>query len=218
MSAKQTLGWSGDQRDEPTTFVMVRHGVTAATQTKLFSGSGGVDHPLVAEGEDQARRAAAWISRSLDVDAVVSSPLLRTRQTAGIVATEVGCDVEVVDGFAEAGFGDWDGHRFAQIMENWPEELQAWLASTAVAPPGGESFDAVLDRVRAARDEVLQRFAGQTVVVASHVTPIKMMAALALGAPIESIYRMELAPASITIASWWADGTPSLRTFSFVPE
>ena len=163
-------------------------------------------------------RAAAWIARHHDVDAIVASPLRRTRETAGFVARETGLEVAVDDGVEEAAFGDWDGHGFGDIMERWPEEMSAWLASTSVAPPGGESFDQVQERVREARDRILADHAGETVVVVSHVTPIKLMTRLALDGPMSIIHRMELAPASITTIAWWPDGTPSLRGFSIVPE
>lgn len=212
------LGWRGDVHGRPTTFVLLRHGVTAHTQRKLFCGRGGSDPGLVEEGEAQAARAAAWIARHHEVDAIVASPLRRTRETAGFVARETGLEVAIDDGVEEAAFGDWDGHGFAEIMERWPEEISAWLSSTSVAPPGGESFDAVQERVREARDRIVADHPGQTVVVVSHVTPIKLMARLALDGPMSIIHRMELAPASITTIAWWPDGTPSLRGFSIVPE
>ncbi|RYJ05085.1 MAG: bifunctional RNase H/acid phosphatase, partial [Actinomycetales bacterium] len=212
------LGWRGSVHGEPTTLVLLRHGVTDSTVRKLFCGSGGTDPGLNADGEAQAVRAAAWIARKHQVDAIVASPLRRTQETAGFVSRELGLDVALEPGMAEAAFGDWDGHSFAEIMEGWPDELSAWLGSTAVAPPGGETFDAVYERVQAARDRILERYAGQTVVVTSHVTPIKMMVRLALDAPMSVIHAMELAPASITTIAWWPDGTPSLRNFSVVPD
>ena len=73
------------------------------------------------------------------------------------------------------------------------------------------------ERVTAARDRIVQEHAGKTVLVVSHVTPIKMLVRLALGAPMDVIYKMELSPASITTISWWPDGPASLRNFNVVP-
>ncbi|WP_313409735.1 bifunctional RNase H/acid phosphatase [Aeromicrobium sp.] len=214
---KPAAGWRGVMEGDPTTVILLRHGVTSHTQRKLFSGSGGEDLPLVDDGVEQARRAAAWIAERGGADAIVASPLLRTRQTAAQVGDKLGLAVEVDEGFAEAGFGEWDGFSFAEIMKRWPAELDTWLGSTAVAPPGGESFDDVAKRVEVARDRLLQRHAGRTVVVVSHVTPIKLLVRAALHADMGVIHRMELAPASITTITWWPDGTPSLRNFSVVP-
>ncbi|MGZ5366823.1 bifunctional RNase H/acid phosphatase [Aeromicrobium sp.] len=211
------IGWRNHLHGEPTTMIFLRHGVTENTVRKLFCGSGGADPGLNELGEEQAARAAAWLKRQCDIDAVVSSPLRRTRETAAVVGRELGLDVDLEPGIAEAAFGEWDGLSFANIMERWPTEIEEWLGSTAIAPPGGETFDSVYERVIVARDRLLRDYAGKTIVAVSHVTPIKMMMRLALDAPMRSIYKMELAPASITTIQWWPDGTPSLRNFSVVP-
>lgn len=211
-------GWRGRLDSDPTVMVLLRHGVTASTVRRLFCGSGGSDPGLVEEGREQAARAAGWIARHHQVDAIVASPLQRTQETAGFVARELGLDVELEPGVAEAAFGEWDGHTFAEIMERWPDEMSAWLGSTAVAPPGGETFDAVYQRVVEARDRIVAAHAGKTIVVVSHVTPIKMMVRHALGAPMSAIHALELAPASISTIVWWPDALPSVRNFSVVPD
>ena len=212
------VGWRSGLHGEPTTIILLRHGVTESTDRKLFCGSGGADPGLTSVGEEQAQRAAAWIASHGGADAIVASPLRRTRETAGFVSRELGLDVELEAGIAEAAFGEWDGFSFPEVMERWPAELERWLGSTAVAPPGGEPFDSVHERVAAARDRLVESYAGKTVVAVSHVTPIKLMVRLALNAPMPVIYKMELAPASITTIAWWPDGTPSLRNFSVVPD
>ncbi len=217
MATAPSPGWRGSMRGDPTTVILLRHGVTAFTQRKVFSGSGGEDPPLVDEGVEQARRAGAWIAARGGADAIVASPLLRTRQTAAEVAAQLDLPVAIDEGFAEASFGAWDGFSFAEIMAQWPGELDTWLASTAIAPPEGESFDDVASRVDAARDRLLQDHAGRTVVVVSHVTPIKLLVRTALAADMGVIHRMELAPASISTITWWPDGVPSLRNFSVTP-
>lgn len=212
------VGWRSDLHGAPVTIILLRHGVTESTTRKLFCGSGGADPGLTSTGEEQAQRAATWIANHGGADAIVSSPLRRTRETAAFVSRELGLDVELEAGIAEAAFGEWDGFSFPEVMDRWPDELDRWLGSTAVAPPGGEPFDSVYERVTAARDRIIKEHAGKTVVAVSHVTPIKMMVRLALDAPMPVIYKMELAPASITTISWWPDGTPSLRNFSVVPD
>jgi broad specificity phosphatase PhoE/ribonuclease HI len=210
-------GWSARFTTTPTTFILVRHGVTPNTERKLFCGSGGSDPGLSENGRDQAKRAADWVRQNESVDAVVASPLQRTQETAGAIAEAIGLEVSLEPGVAEVAFGDWDGHTFKEIFEQWPNDLQRWLDSSAVPPPNGESMDATRTRVLAARDRLIAEHPEQTVVVASHVTPIKLLVADALGAPIEAIYRMELAPASITTIQWWPDGGASLKNFSVVP-
>ena len=207
------VGWAHDLGN-PTTLLLLRHGETGHTVAKRFSGSGGDNPPLSEEGQRQARRTAEMLVARGSVQAVVSSPVRRARQTADLAAGALGLDVREVDGFRECDFGEWDGHTFAEVQERWPDELAAWFGSTSVAPPGGESFDVVERRVRRARDQVLARYAEQTVLVVTHVTPVKTMVRLALGAPPAALYRMELQPASLTAIQWYAEGTASLRLFN----
>ena len=70
------------------------------------------------------------------------------------------------------------------------------------------------ERIRRARDHVIQRHLGRTVLVVTHVTPIKSMVRLVLDAPTDALYRMELAPASLSSVRWFADGVASLRFFN----
>lgn len=216
-SRKVISGWSNRMTTEPTTIVLVRHGVTDNTERKVFCGSGGSDPGLNELGRQQAKRAAEWLGTLGGVDGVVSSPLRRTQETAEVIADSLGLEVDLDAGFAEAAFGEWDGYTFPEIHEQWPEPLAAWLDSFSVSPPGGESMEAVQSRVLEARDRLLAEREGQTVVVVSHVTPIKILVADALGAPLASMFRMELAPAAVSTILWWPDGSASLRNFSHVP-
>jgi len=219
------VGW-GPDLGTPTTFVLLRHGVTPLTAEKRFSGSGGDDPALTAEGHDQVARAAELLASAerlgalgrhapfIDVDAVVASPLARTQETAAIVAERLGLDVAPEPEVRECAFGTWDGLTYGEVDAKWPDDLAAWLASPTVAPPGGESFDEVFARVTAARARLAEAYRGRTVVVATHVTPIKCFVRDVLGAPSSAMFRMELAPASLTVVQWFADGVGSLRAFN----
>ncbi|MGZ6793479.1 MAG: bifunctional RNase H/acid phosphatase, partial [Mycobacteriales bacterium] len=140
-------GWT-DAPGVPTTLLLLRHGQTQLSVDKLFSGIG--DPVLTDVGLAQAALAADRLAGS-GATAVVSSPLSRARQTAEAVAGALGLEVEVEEGFRETDFGDWEGYSFGEIRKKWPRELQAWLDSSAVAPPYGESFDDTTTRVRQAR-------------------------------------------------------------------
>jgi probable phosphoglycerate mutase len=209
----KVVGWATDL-GTPTTTLLGRHGATPYSLEKRFSGSGGADPALAPIGEQQAEALAREIAARGGVDAIVSSPLLRTLQTAERVAHATGASIDIEPGIAECAFGEWDGFTFAEVNERWPVELAAWLASTDVAPPGGESFAECRDRVDRARRDLLTRHAGQRVAVISHVTPIKLMTGICVDAPLSSLYRMELAPCSLTTIAWFADGNSSLFGFA----
>jgi probable phosphoglycerate mutase len=193
----------------------VRHGVTQHSLERRFSGSGGrFDPPLVDQGVAQAEAAAAEVAARGGADVLLCSPMLRTRQTAEVIGRAIGLEPVVVPGLEEARFGEWDGFTFAEVMERWPDEMAAWLASPDVAPPGGESLREVYDRVCRALDGVLAEHTGKRIIMAAHVGTIRALTAHALGAPLESMNRMELAPASITTLTWYADGNASMRSFA----
>lgn len=209
-------GWRFSDH-QPTTLLMVRHGVTEMTERKAFSGTGGVDPALTERGVAQAQRAADYLKHLEPVDVVIASPLLRTRQTAENIAHAVGADIEIEEGFAEANFGEWDGYTFKEIMDRWPDHLQEWLSATHIAPPGGESFDQVRQRVETARQKVLRAYEGKRIVIATHVTPIKLVVREAIDAPMSVLYTLDVAPASITTTSWWPGGDKTLSNFSVQP-
>lgn len=215
-------GWSAPT-GAPTTLVLVRHGVTAHTAAKRFSGGlGGDNPPLSEEGLAQARAAAQWLAALGDkVDCVLASPVRRTRETAEVVAAALDLPVSEEPGFAEMEFGSWDGLTFLEVAERDQAGLDAWLGSLEVPPPGGESFRQVEERVLAGLDRVLAEHAGRTVVVVSHVTPIKTLVAHAMGAPLESVFRMELSPASISVVSFYPEPGQaprgSLRLYNTLP-
>jgi probable phosphoglycerate mutase len=161
---------------------------------------------LTDEGRAQVRAAGAWLQPMAgDVDALVSSPVRRSRESAEILAEFLDKQIEVEEGLAEMEFGAWDGLTFAEVGDRYPDELSAWLGDLEFAPVGGESFRDVEKRVLVGRDRLVSSYAGQTVVAVSHVTPIKVLVADALGAPLDALFRMELAAASVTVVSYFAD-------------
>lgn len=211
------VGWRDPRLETPTTVRLVRHGATDATLAKVFSGSGGADPSLNDEGRAQAARAAAYVARD-GADVVVASPLRRCQETAAVVAEALGLEVVTVDGLAEAAFGSWEGLTFAEVQERYGTELDAWLASTAVAPPGGESYDQVAERVRRVQRRLVASYPGQRIVAVSHVTPIKLFLQTALGAPTDVIHRIELQPASVSTVRVWPDGVTTVREMDVVPD
>ncbi|MBD9736150.1 histidine phosphatase family protein, partial [Streptomyces sp. H28] len=185
------------------------------TPQKRFSGSGGSDPSLSGIGREQAERVAAALARRGTVQAVVASPLARTRETAQIVAARLGLDVQIEEGLRETDFGAWEGLTFGEVRERHPEDLSAWLSAPDAEPTGGgESFAATAARVAAARDKLIAAHAGRTVLLVTHVTPIKTLVRLALGAPPEALFRMELSAASLSAVAYYADGNASVRLFN----
>ncbi|GAB3866130.1 bifunctional RNase H/acid phosphatase [Nocardioides maradonensis] len=197
---------------EPTTLILLRHGVTPHTTGRRFSGGLGGDNPALSEeGQGQVAEAATWLQVLGErIAAVVASPVRRTRESADIVAAVLGLDVVEEPGFAEMEFGAWDGLTFAEVVERDKPGFDRWLSDLSVAPPGGESFRTVEARVLAALERLLTTYAGKTVLVVSHVTPIKTLVAHAMGADLSAVFAMELSPASVSVLSFYPDSTAAL--------
>ena len=190
-----------------TRLVLVRHGATEHSAEGRFSGRNAL--PLDEVGQRQA--AALATRRYGDVAAVVSSPLLRARQTAEAIATPLGLPVQTIDDLVETDFGSWEGLTFAEAGAADPDRMPEWLASPDVAPPGGESFTAVGRRVRRAREAVIAAHPEAVVVMVTHVTPIKLLVRFALEAPPAAMYRLHLDTASVSIVDYYSDGNSSVR-------
>jgi broad specificity phosphatase PhoE len=196
---------------EPTVTLLLRHGQTPMSVEKRYAGR--TDVPLTDTGVRQAAAAAKRLA-SAGIGAIVSSPLQRAVQTAEEVAAVTGAPVVTDDGFRETDFGVWEGLTFAEVRQRWPDEMTAWLADPRVAPPDGESFAEVSERVTAALHRALADRQRQTVLIVSHVTPIKTLVAAALLAPLSSLYRMHLDVAALCEIDWYADGPAVLRSFN----
>ena len=207
----RTPGWSAPS-GPPTTMVLLRHGDTPLSAEKRFSGLG--EAGLTAAGVEQARVAARRLRDRGGIEAIVSSPLRRAVQSARIVAGVLGLPVEVDQDLRETDFGAWEGLTFAQARARWPDRVRAWAADPDVAPPDGESFADTAVRIQRARARLVARFQGRTVLVVSHVTPIKTLVCLALQAPQATLYRMHLDSACITELDWYDDGAAVLRSFN----
>ncbi|HET8643077.1 MAG TPA: bifunctional RNase H/acid phosphatase, partial [Pseudonocardiaceae bacterium] len=200
------LAWRGES-EPPTRLVLLRHGQTEHSIRRAYSGRG--DLPLTSTGETQAALAAkrlAGLTALTEVVAVVSSPLRRAVQTAEPVAAQLGLPVTVHDGLIEADYGDWEGMTFAEVAARNPDLHARWLHDTSVAPPGGESLDSVRRRVRRARDALIVDHPGATVVVVSHVAPVKTLLAIALDAWPSVLFRLHLDLASVSVAEFFPDG------------
>jgi probable phosphoglycerate mutase len=211
-AAKPARSWAPPSLDDATRLILVRHGETAMTKQGRYSGRG--DVPLSDEGQAQAMAAGGRVAGiARDVAAVVTSPLGRCVRTAEIIAAELGgVDVTVLDDLIECDFGEWEGLTFAEVQARWPAEMTKWLDSPKVAPPGGESFETVAKRSRAAVATVLRAYPSSVVVVVSHVSPIKLILRDALAAGDDFLHRLFLDAAGVSTMDLWPDGGIAVRS------
>lgn len=195
-----------------TRFILLRHGQTAMSAAKQYSGRANPE--LTELGKKQALAAAQALADT-HIDAVVCSPLRRCQQTAAAVVEGRDLRVETVEDLIEVDFGRWEGKTFAEADAADPELHARWLKDTSVACPGGESLRAVHRRVSAARRELQQRYAGQTVLVVSHVNPIKSFVRQALDSGPQTPNHLFLELASVSEVEFF-DGGSTLHRFNDV--
>lgn len=197
-----------------TTIILVRHGRTILTESHRISGRGGQDPQLSEAGIQDAQAVADELSKVgqsgayakvLKPTVVVSSPIARTRETAAIIAAKLGIKVEINDDIAEIAFGDWDGHTNQEVAENWPDQYEQWRGDVKIAPPGGESLEEFDVRVQNGLADILEKHEGQTVVVVSHVMPIRGFLKSAMQAGWPSYWRISVAPCSMSIVRFWGN-------------
>lgn len=200
--------WTGN-RGGPTRLLLLRHGQTELSRQRRYSGRGNPD--LTDVGRRQAQDAARYLSAKGGISAVVSSPLARAHDTAKAAADALGLPVTIDDGLIETDFGEWEGLTFLEAAQRHPEVHGRWLRDTGLAAPGGESFDQVAHRVARVRDRLIAEHGESTVLVVSHVTPIKTLLRLALDAGASILHRLHLDLASLSIAEFYPDGGASVR-------
>jgi probable phosphoglycerate mutase len=182
--------------------ILVRHGRTRLNAEGRLQGR--VDEPLDEIGHLQA----AAIGRAIGtVDLVVTSPLLRARDTAAHLE---GKAVEVDDRWIELDYGQYDGMPTRDV----PREIwQKWRSDVDFVPAGGESIAGLSRRVFAALDDLAAAHDGRTIAVVSHVSPIKAAVSWTLGAPVELAWRTHLDQASVTRIGFGPAGAV-LHTFN----
>lgn len=197
--------------------ILARHGEANGNREMRYLGR--TDAPLTERGEDQARQLAAALS-GFPIAAVYASPLQRATHTATAIAETLGLPVVPLDDLREQDFGAWENRTRAEVLAEDAAALAAWETGAEVAPPEGEAPLALRARVIACADELAARHPGQTIVLASHVGPIKALICAALGLPPSGAFRLWLDPASFSVLDWRPDGSASgsgiLRVFNSI--
>jgi broad specificity phosphatase PhoE len=194
--------------EAPTRLYLVRHGETVESGDGRCIGR--TDRPLSAAGRESAERLAPMFA-GLSLAAVYSSPLDRAVATARPVAAASGLTPICLESLAEIDFGVFEGRTFAEIAASDVELYERWMAvPTTVRFPGGESYADLKTRALTAARDIVCRHRGASVLAVSHGGPIRAIVADVLEIPDRSLFRIEVAHASVTLIEWW-DDRPLLR-------
>jgi len=185
------------EKEPNTKVIFVRHGITDFPKDRLYCDD--VDDPaLNKQGLQQAQKAADLLS-DIHVDAIYASPMKRTIMTADAIANKIKLPVQTNPALKERPFGIWDGLYFDAIEREFPDDYRTWKKNPATyVPQGGESIFDLLDRVKNALYEIMSRHNGQTVVIVSHVGPIRVLVSQSMSMPIEKYRQLTIDYGSLT--------------------
>src|SRR3989338_5592425 len=216
-----------------TTLLFLRHGATDYPENRYYCDT--IEDPPL--NETGLRQASVWpvilthaahaahaVSHPVShpggkpIAAIYVSPSRRTRETAEPLIKALGSPNETLDGLRERSFGAWGGLTAEEVQKKYPSEWSDWKRDFLnFIPSEGESLIGLSKRVDETIQLLLSRHAGQTLLVVTHVGPIRTIVAAALGAPLDNIKRLVIGHGSMTqieyTSSW-----PNLIFFSLRPE
>jgi broad specificity phosphatase PhoE len=163
----------------PTRVFLIRHGATVLSAEDRFAGATNV--PLSDEGRQQAARLSARL-RNEAITAVYASPMIRTIETAQILAEPHRLEVQQREGLREISHGHWEQMTRMEVEKQYPEEAAEWEKDPyTFAPVGGESGLAVTARALPALIELVRAHAGGNILVISHKATIRLLLSTLMG-------------------------------------
>lgn len=172
------------------TYTIMRHGEAENNILRVASGTPDIAHHVTAQGRKKVENAAKEMAGSgMDFDYVYVSPMMRTRETAEIIAEILDIDADKViidDRLREFSYGELDGKPISECQLAYPTSLQLF----DVGAPGGDSFADVKKRVGEFIYEMEQKHADARILIVSHGDATVMMQAAAVGANREDTLAM----------------------------
>jgi len=179
-----------------TRLLLVRHGQTHTSRDDTFCGV--TEVPLTAIGCSQAQFLAERLRRE-HVDALYCSPQQRAQETAAPIARALEMEIHTRSALREMDFGKWENRLRADLAREYPHELEEWERGSWMAhPPGGETQQAVVDRIVPYIIHVLEAHMGQTVVVVSHKTALRLLIGQLLNMTPTEGRNLRMDPASLS--------------------
>jgi len=172
------------EKQKGTNVILVRHGQADFPHDRLYCDDR-EDPGLSEQGREQAAEAGRMLADQA-IDVLIASPMQRTRLTAEAIGTHHGLTPVFDARLKERPFGIWDGLYFDAIARDYPEQFKEWKRNpVGFVPEGGETIRDHYERVTTALADHVEAHRGQTIVVAAHVGPIRMVVCAALGIPVE---------------------------------
>ena len=156
-----------------TTLILVRHGESTANRQRVFAGH--YDAELQDRGLEQAKKTAEYLVKNYKIDKVYASDLKRAYVTGKCTADLAGVEIVSDTALREIRAGKWDGMKFEDIITTYPDDYGMWMNDIGKArATDGESVSELCERVMGKLTEIATENDGETIVVATHATPIRV--------------------------------------------
>jgi broad specificity phosphatase PhoE len=179
-----------------TRLLLVRHGQTHTSRDDAFCGV--TEVPLTSIGRSQAQCLSERLRRE-DVDALYCSPQQRALETATTIGLALEVEIQTRHELREMDFGVWENRLRADLAREYPHELEEWERGSWMAyPPGGETQQEVVARVVPCIVDILNLHAGQTVVIVSHKSVLRLLIGYLLNMTPPDSRHLRLDPASLS--------------------
>ena len=204
-----------------TELIFIRHGHSSHTEKGLVAGGDGADPELSELGQREAEATAELLANSpnswhlaMKNPLVISSDMLRTRQTAESIARKLNAELITDSRIREIYFGEWNGLSNEELFSQDQQLLESWRGSLEFRPPGGESVNDLLSRTQQFVEEIRSNHPNRTVIVVSHMMPTRAMTFNILGGSHQYLWSASFAPASVSAFRVWGSEQFELITLN----
>jgi len=177
--------------------ILIRHGESTWNRERRIQGQ--LDPPLSELGHEQARRAAARLSRR-QAEALYTSDLLRARQTAEPIASALGVEATAMAELREIFLGDWEGLHTGELAQRFPEAWDSWTREPSWdVVPRGEGAAAFETRVLSALDQLFEQHPHGDAIVVTHGGVIQIALHRVVGRPSHGLFPFRISNGSVSI-------------------
>jgi 2,3-bisphosphoglycerate-dependent phosphoglycerate mutase len=179
--------------------ILMRHGQAENNVSRMLVGRHIKSH-LTDQGKQQVADAAKNL-KSVEIDKVFASPVIRTVETAQIVCKTLGMNYEIDERLYEIELGKLVGMNYEEVTTKYGDLfLRFYTESDPILENFGvEAFASVKKRIKSLLDEALQKHQDRNILMVTHLDPIKAALALLLDLKPEALYRWQIRNASLTI-------------------
>lgn len=192
-----------------TKLYFIRHGESVSNLITQFAGS--LDMPLTERGRSQAYATDHFL-KNTPFTCVYASDLCRAYDTGAAVACSHNIPIHPTNQLREIFAGDWEGKTYAQLEEEFADSYGVWRKQIGLAQcPSGESVAQLQRRIRACVEEIVRCHPNETVCIATHATPIRVMECVWTNTSLENMHTIPwVSNASVTIAEYDENGVGRL--------